>query len=387
MQNTEYDIAIVGTGVVGLSIAYTAAREGKKVIMFERHPRPIGATIRNFGLVWPVGQPLEHLETALESRATWLELSKNAGFWAAKTGALFLAYQSDEMEVLEEFYESRKNEGYQIEILSAEKTLSKSKVVNADGLKGALWSATELNVDPREATHQIHQYLKEVMGVQIVYNTAITQIDYPWISNGAELWRAEQIYICAGADFETLYPKIFAESQITKCKLQMMRTTHQPDGWSLGPTLAAGLTLQHYGSFAHCKSLENLKNRFAVEMPNYNKYGIHVLVSQTSFGEVTIGDSHEYGLNIDPFDKKNINDLILRYLATFAHFPKMEIAETWHGVYAKLPGQHAFVNRPEEGVTIVTGLSGAGMTLSFGLAKKVYNEVHNRLPVKPVSVD
>ncbi|MBL7793326.1 MAG: TIGR03364 family FAD-dependent oxidoreductase, partial [Saprospiraceae bacterium] len=45
--------------------------------------------------------------------------------------------------------------------------------------------------------------------------------------------------------------------------------------------------------------------------------------------------------------------------------------ETWHGIYAKLPGKTEYVVNPEEGVTIVNGLSGAGMTLSFGLAQEI----------------
>lgn len=374
MKN-RYDIAIAGAGIVGIAIAYTAARQGLKVAIFERHPRAIGATIRNFGMVWPFGQPLETFGRAMRAREIWLELAQKAGFWAAKTGALCLAYHDDEMAVMEEFAETRKDMGYQIRMLTPEETISKSKVVNPAGLKGSLWSATEVNVDPREAAFSIHRYLQEAFGVEIFFNTAITHIDSPWLSSGNKSWQADQIFVCSGADFETLYPEVFTQSGITKCKLQMMRTTHQPDGWRLGPTLCAGLTLQHYHSFAHCQSLETLKKRYSEELPDYNEWGIHVLVSQTSFGEVTIGDSHEYGLDLSPFDSHYINDLILKYLATFASFPRMDIAETWNGIYPKLEGKTEFVAHPQDGVTIVNGMGGAGMTLSFGLAEEILKEM------------
>lgn len=371
MKENNYDVAIIGTGIAGMAIAYQAALAGLSVAMFERHPRAVGATIRNFGMVWPIGQPIETFDRAMRARQSWLELSQKAGFWAAKTGALCLAYHNDEMDVLEEFVETRNQSGYQIQLLTAEETVAKSKVINPTGLKGALWSATEVNIDPREATLAIHHYLREQMGIDIFYNTTITQIDSPWVGNGDRSWRAERIFVCSGADFETLYPEFFGQSGITKCKLQMMRTSHQPDGWNLGPTLCAGLTLQHYGSFAHCTSLDVLKKRYASEMPEYNKWGIHVLVSQTSYGEITIGDSHEYGLDISPFDSTHINELILQYLSTFASFPRMDIAETWNGVYPKLTGKTEFIAEPQDGVTIVNGLGGAGMTLSFGLAEEV----------------
>jgi len=75
-------------------------------------------------------------------------------------------------------------------------------------------------------------------------------------------------------------------------------------------------------------------------------------------------------LTPDPFDRAEINNYVLDYLQTFAKFPELKISETWHGVYAKLAGKTEFIAEPEANVTIVNGLSGAGMTLSFGLAEE-----------------
>jgi FAD dependent oxidoreductase TIGR03364 len=158
---------------------------------------------------------------------------------------------------------------------------------------------------------------------------------------------------------------------MTKCKLQMMRTAPQPGGWQLGPSLCAGLTLTHYDSFKSCPSLPALRERFRRELPFCVEHGIHVLLSQTSLGELTIGDSHHYGLTLEPFDRDDIDRAILDYLVTFAQAPSFTVVERWHGIYPKLPGKTEFIARPEPGVTIVNGLSGAGMTMSFGLAEDV----------------
>jgi hypothetical protein len=46
------------------------------------------------------------------------------------------------------------------------------------------------------------------------------------------------------------------------------------------------------------------------------------MAAQNESGELTIGDSHEYGHTHDPFDKAFINDLILEYLKGFASIQK-----------------------------------------------------------------
>jgi len=71
----------------------------------------------------------------------------------------------------------------------------------------------------------------------------VTAIEPPVLYTGSGRWQAETVIVCSGDDFETLYPQHYAASGLTRCKLQMMRTAPQPDGWQLGPSLAAGLTL------------------------------------------------------------------------------------------------------------------------------------------------
>jgi FAD dependent oxidoreductase TIGR03364 len=353
-----------------LAHAYAAARRGHSVVLCERGRAATGASIRNFGMIWPIGQPSGEMHRmALRSREIWLEVLQAARLPYLPTGSLHVAYHDDEVEVLKEFADIAPCSGYECEWLDAAGVLERSIAVQPQGLKGGLWSATELTVDPRLVVARLPEYLTE-LGVAVHFGNAVTHIELPWIETGAGSHEADVAIVCSGDDFETLFPDIFRASGLTRCKLQMMRTAPQHVGWALGPALAAGLTLRFYRAFQMCSTLRKLKERVAREKPEYEKYLIHVLVSQTADGAITLGDSHEYDECVDIFDKPEIDELILREAQTFLRLPNFRVAERWHGVYSTHPEKPFFEAEPAERVHIVTAPGGSGMTLSFGLAER-----------------
>jgi FAD dependent oxidoreductase TIGR03364 len=371
---------VIGAGIVGLATARALALRGFQVTVFERNERAVGASIRNFGMVWPIGQPNGELfERAMLSRSIWKEIAVKAGIWHDEVGSLHIAYHDDELQVMEEYADANKSlRG--CTLLTPQETLEKSPAVNPDGLKGALWSGIEMIVEARAAIGQIAQYLIENHGVIFHWNTAIAEVSKTTVRSGARTWSADEVYICGGAEFETLYPELFAAAPITKCKLQMMRIVAQPDGWRIGPSLCGSLSMVHYPGFQVAPSLPALRERYNEQYDDYLKWGIHVMASQNHTGELTIGDSHEYGLVHDPFDKDFINKMILDYLGTFTRLKDTRIVQTWNGLLPKLTnGKTELVLEPEPGVTIINGLGGNGMTLSFGLCEQLIASRHNAI--------
>ncbi len=368
-------VAIIGGGILGLAHAFVLARRGLRVVLFERGPSATGASIRNFGMIWPIGQPAGAMHAlALRSREIWLETLELAKLPFLQTGSLHVAYHDDEADVLREFAEIGPAANYDCQWLRPDEVLDRSQAVRANGLKGGLWSAAELTVDPRRVVAALPDYLRSI-GVEVRFGEAVRRIELPLIETATERWEAESAVVCSGDDFATLFPEVLSSSGLTRCKLQMMRTAPQPGGWRLGPALAAGLTLRFYKSFQICSTLSRLRERVAREKAEYDRWGIHVLVSQTEDGAITLGDSHEYGSTVDIFDKPEIDDLILDEARTFLELPDWRIVQRWHGVYSLHPEKPFFEAEPVPGVHIITAPGGSGMTLSFGLAERTANRI------------
>ncbi len=367
---------VIGAGIVGLATARALAARAYSVTVLERNEQTVGASIRNFGLVLPIAQPQgKLLDRAMRSRSIWKELCNEGKLWFEESGLLLAVHHNDELQVIEEFVEQNK-EARHCQILSPQSAMGKSSALRKKNLLGALWSNSELIVDPRQALACLPSILSEKYGVKFQFNTGVRHIENGRVYCGKELVQADVVFVCSGHDFETVYPEVYHIQPITKCKLQMLRTAPQSDNWRMGPALSTGLSLPHYAAFKDCAALASLKKRYESEMPKYVKWGVHVLATQQASGEVTLGDSHEYGLVSDPFDKDAINKLILDQLDSFTHFPSRHIAQTWNGTYAKMTnGDTELVLEVESGVFIINGLGGAGMTLSFGLAEEVVQKL------------
>jgi FAD dependent oxidoreductase TIGR03364 len=323
-------------------------------------------------MIWPVGQPLgPRYRLARRSRELWLEVLAAAGLWHRPCGSLHLAYHDDEAQILREFVAEASGPERPGELWSPAQVAARCPAVVTGGLRAGLWSPTELAVDPRQVIAELPGWLTRTHGVAFAFGTPVLGYRLPEVVTPDGAYHVRRLLLCTGADFRDLAPQAFAGSGLMPVKLQMMRSQAFGPRWDLGAHLAAGLTLRHYGAFANCPTLPALARRLDAERPEYGRFGIHVLVAQNGLGELTLGDSHEYGAAIGPFDNPHIDELILAYLQTFLAVPDLTIAARWHGTYVKHPTEAYVVAPVTPEVLAVTGLGGAGMTLAFGLAEQV----------------
>jgi len=367
------DVVVIGSGIVGLAHALSACKRGQKVVVIEQTSEPIGASIRNFGMIWPVGQPSGTLkDTALLSRRIWLELAQEAELFADPCGSLQMAFHEIESKVLREFHNLHPDSTI---LLAPEEAAERFPTLSCHDLQLALFSDSEVCVNPRQALKRLPKYLQDQHGIEFHFDEAATSIQGDTVKTTKREISAKHIFVCPGANFKVLFPDFFVRHGIEQCQIQMLRTTPIDPNLRIGTMFAGGLTLSHYTSFLVCASINELKAFHKSHYPEHVARGIHVMASQHESAEVTIGDSHTYGLDVLPFADELTDNLIVEYLGKMLSTNGWKITSRWQGIYSKHPTTPLLTERVSDFTTVVASPGGAGMTLSFGFAERNVSEL------------
>lgn len=329
-----------------------------------------GASIRNFGMLWVVGQANVELEAmARRSFELWQEAADDLGFWIRQVGSLHLAYEPLETQVLREFVEATEGRLGRRILVPAE-ARDRCPHIRGENLKAALYSPTEGAVDPREVVHGAAKTLSQ-RGVDVRFDTPVAHIERGRLLLANETCvEAEQIVVCPGPDLYSLYPNAYRQAGLIECRLQMLRLRPKANVGPLGIHLCAGLTLGHYANFRSCPSLGALKALHESKWPLQVASGIHVLVAEHPDGTITVGDSHAYGRTGPIYREDSIDEAILAALDEFLPTENYEIAQRWLGAYNTHPSTPFWSEPISEGIWALN-LFGTGMTLSFAVTERL----------------
>ncbi len=369
------DVAIVGAGIVGLAHASLLSNLGLKVVVFERNPRPLGASVRNFGLIaTAVLPPGPFRDLGLRSRRAWLQLIQRQSAWCGRRGSVFLAQNEEEMQCLREFTDLYARHGWNGRMLNAEEAKALSPNAKTESLKGGACGTENIVVDPLEVIMGLIDELKE-KGVQFHFNTTVVGVDDGYVGADHVMVKAKTVLLCTGDDFQTLFPVEFATYNLTLVRLQMLKLCSREPGFDLGPAISGALTAYRHRSFHELPSFPAFEQMVLAKFPEELEHCVHALVSQDKNGELVVGDSMEETAHDYVFTRDHLDKLILRYLGTLIDASSLEIKERWVGSYPKATKDIVSFKelRPDIHAIQITG--GLGLTLSFGVAQQ-FVETH-----------
>ena len=372
MFSQSYDLAVVGSGVIGLAHAYVAARAGKRVAVIERDAHANGASIRNFGFVTVTGQERgDSWRLARRARDVWAEVAPKAGLGIEQQGLFLTARSAEAIAVIEAFLATEMGEGCRL--LAPGEFRALGDGLGGPDLKGVLHSPHELRVESRIAIPALTAWLEQAWGVGFFRETVVFEATPPRLRTSRGTIEAGATIVCPGDDFVTLYPDRIASFALRKCRLSMLKLASP--GLRLPGALMSDLSLTRYRGYSALPEARALETKLRAEQPSHFDNGVHLIVAQGADGGLIVGDSHHYDHLPSPFAPAAAEHDILDEYARAMGRGAPPVLERWTGVYAVADDRSYLIDTPEPGVRLVIVTSGTGASTGFGIAEKVIGDL------------
>jgi FAD dependent oxidoreductase TIGR03364 len=374
-----YDLLVVGAGIVGLAHAYEASKRGLKVVVVEKNTRCVGASIRNFGFITVSGQSSRDTwRRAMYSRNVWHEITQKAGIPIIHNGSWVVCNRPEAFDVAQAFLKTEMGEDcalFSSDDFSALPTLG---FKNIDSLRlkqiaGLLYSPYEFRVESKEAIPQLASYLQTTIGVDFYWETEVLSIDGSSVHTSNNQFDAQRIVVCPGAELTGIAKPYIEKHDLKLCTLQMLRIQVQ-EGFILPGSVMTDNSLARYLGWSELPEAKALKERIAIEMPEYVKEGIHLIVVQSADGSLVVGDSHRYGSSENVFASDKIEQLIIELMYRVLSITEHTVIERWTGVYPVSNAFDALIEKVSPTMRVVIVSSGTGASTAFGLAKDNFDE-------------
>ncbi|MEU9796291.1 TIGR03364 family FAD-dependent oxidoreductase [Streptomyces sparsogenes] len=370
-------MTVVGAGVVGTMHAWQAVERGHEVVQIEREAEARGASLRNFGQIWVSGRAAgEELETALRARELWEEIGSRVPTLGFRANGSLTPVRGERERAVAEAAAARPDAAARGHKLL---TPAEARAINP-ALRGefdaALYCERDAAVEPRTAQTALRAELLKHPNYAFLPGREVREV----VGAGAvrddhgDVHTADVVVLCTGASIGGLVRELAGpDLPVRRVRLQMMQT--DPLGEPLPTSVADADSFRYYPAYAS-GALDEL-NAAQPQPETAAAHRMQLLMVQRADGGLTIGDTHEYE---HPFAFDTVEDPyehLTGVVESLLGRPLPKIRRRWAGVYAQCTDPLRVVHRQQvrDGVWLITGPGGRGMTCAPAIAEKTANEL------------
>jgi len=363
MARQTADVAIIGGGVHGCSVAWHLAKEGLKVVLFERDYLSSGGSGRSaagirqqFGTEVNCRLALYNLE---KFPVLQEELEYEADLEYDPSGYLWIAYSESQLEQLRKNVALQNSLGINSKILTPEEIKEVAPGLNTEGMLGASWNEKDGHINPHTLTFAYADAAKR-LGAVIQTQTLVTGIEVKenkvtGVKTTKGDWDVGSIVCAAGPWSVEVAKWVGLDVPIVPERHQILIT--EPIERMKHPMT---LCLDDGSYFKQCPN-----GTFMLGWGNPNEK------KDTSFES-----SWEFLLEVSR-----------RVLAKMPCLSEVRVVRQWTGPYDITPDQQAIVGAtPVEGFYLDCGWSGHGLQFAPSIGRIMSEIVMGQEPFIDVSV-
>ena len=198
------DVIVIGGGIVGTSTGFFLRRRKRSVILLERGLTGQQASGVNFGGVRRQGRALEQLAMSNRALETWRHarelLGEDVEF--LPSGHTRVCYHAHDAEYFHRYAADARAYGLDLEVLEGAAMFKRYPFLGRDVLAASI-SPVDGHANPRLAAPAFGRAAAR-LGARIVENTEVLRVEkeaggFRVETATGEVYRAEQVLICAGA--------------------------------------------------------------------------------------------------------------------------------------------------------------------------------------------
>jgi N-methyl-L-tryptophan oxidase len=346
-----YDVAIIGSGIMGASAAYELARQGASVALIDQAalPNPQGASV-DYSKIFRFAYPdTLYVQMAVEALTLWRKLEEeSATHLLDEAGILLIGNRADSFET--QTYEALRSLNLKVEMLSGEEVVARFPQFNKEAIAFAVLDPSG-GVLYADKAVQVSIELARKFGAEIFENECVCAIERNANHNlirsaSGQKWTCEKVLIASGPWTRKLLPDF------------------------------AGLLTTTQQEVVYFEPLKEAAESFNESMANFaiGEFPIFIEIDSGFYGfpvhhkRAMKTGNHLQGKPIDPyaFDETVGEEFIERCRKFFARtIPALAYAQVVKShicIYNNSPDEDFIIDwHPDfDGVLLATGFSGHG---------------------------
>jgi glycine/D-amino acid oxidase-like deaminating enzyme len=356
MNDTTYDVAIVGAGIVGAACAAECARSGMRVAIVEEQMIGGGATAAGMGHIVVMDDSEAQFTLTRYSQKLWEEASAELPpeVEYTKSGTIWVAADDEEMQAVaakQAFYGAR---GVRVERLDA-KQVAEAEPQLRPGLAGGLLVPEDAVLyPPAAAAWLISRARHEGAVLHVGRHVSEIRTGSLKLADGSRV-SAGSIVNATGAWAPQLAPGV----QVRKRKGHLVITDRYPG------------FLRH-----QLVELGYLKKAHSVTSDS-----VAFNVQPRITGQILIGSSRQFDNENTNVDRHMVRAMLDRAREYMPAIGGLSAIRCWTGFRAATPDNLPVIGpSTEPGVYLATGHEGLGITTSLATGKLIADQLLGRQP-------
>ena len=361
MSRTNYDVVMIGAGIVGAACADELARRGLRVAVVDREMVGGGATAAGMGHIVVMDDSEAQFALTRYSQRLWQalrpELPDDVEY--EQCGTIWVAADEEEMVEVRRKHEYYGGRGVPTQVLDA-RELKAIEPNLRDGMAGGLLVPEDVALYPPCAARFLIERAQK-HGAEVRLGASVAKIGRGEVllSDGASTG-GRIIVNAAGAWATALTPEV----EIKKRKGHLV------------------ITDRYRGFLRH--QLVELGYLKSAHSTTSDSVAFNVQPRRT--GQILIGSSRQYGAEHKEVDQEILRRMLLRAQEYMPGLSSMSAVRTWTGFRAATPDKLPLIGPwpGDESLFLATGHEGLGITTSIGTAKLLADQITGSNPEIPI---